>query len=97
MSDILTTADVLHLATVLEAAQRSAKVRWLADDDITVLEGTARHIVAGSEPGEWHFIGSKQDVRDSFLRITTTTGWDRAVPVRRLMKLVAEGGFAIDS
>lgn len=96
MPENLTIAEVFQLHTILDAAASTAPVRWLDDDDITILEGTARHIVAGSEPSRWHFIDRSTDVRDAFLRITTRGGWDRAVPVRRLMRLVAEGGFAVD-
>lgn len=98
MTDVLTGADVIHLSTIVDAASRSAKVRWLDNTDKeTIREGTARHIVAGEDPSQWYFVGSKQDIRDSFLRITTTTGLDTTVPVRWLMKMVAEGGFAVDS
>ncbi len=97
MTEILTGADVIHLSTIVDAASRSAKVRWLDTDKETIREGTARHIVAGEDPSQWYFVGSKQDIRDSFLRITTTTGWDTTVPVRWLMAMVAEGGFAVDS
>ena len=97
MSDVLSIPDVNQLWVILDAASRSAKVRWLADDDETILSGTARHIVRGSEPHEWYFISRDQDLRDAFLRITSQTGLEHAVPVRRLMKLVAEGGFAVDS
>lgn len=92
----LTIPDVHQLSVILNAASRSSRVRWLADDDVTVRSGTARHIVSGSEPHQWHFLPEGQDVRDSFLRITSTTGFDYAVPVRRLMHLVALGGFAVD-
>ena len=90
----LTSADVFKLHTIVDAASRGAKVRWLADDDITVREGVARHIVVGD--GNWGFPGRERDVRDCCLRITSW-GFEHAVPVRRLMKLVSEGGFAVDS
>lgn len=98
MADNLTVPEVWQLHTILDATSRGAKVRWISHvDDETILSGTARHLVAGSKPSEWHFIGSDQDVRDAYLRITSVTGWDHAVPVRYLMELVRQGGFAVDS
>ena len=96
MADNLTVPEVWQLHTVLDAASRGAKVRWISHvDGETILSGTARHIVKGAE--DWGFIGGDQDVRDAFLRITSVTGWDHAVPVRYLMELVRAGGFAVDS
>ena len=97
MPEILTISQVGQLSTILDAASRSAKVRWLDTDNETIREGTARHIVRGEHPTEWVFLNKDTDVRDAFLRITTTTGWDMAVPVRRLMHLVSQGGFAVDN
>lgn len=88
----LTVSDLVALSTVAEAAQHGARVRWLSDND-DVLEGTARSI--GDERGM--FLANDDDVRDAFLRITSTSGWDYFVPMARLAELVKEGGFAIDS
>ena len=97
MSDILTVSDVTALAYITEAASRSAVVRWLdLGDELTVREGTARHIVRGPDPSEWYFIGRETDVRDAYLRVTMTNGFDVALPVRALMSRCREGGFVID-
>lgn len=87
--------QVFQLHTIVDAASRSAKVRWLGDDSYTIHEGTARHIV--QSPENFGFIGSDQDVRDAYLRITSLTGMEYAVSVRRLMSLVEMGGFSVDS
>lgn len=95
MTDILTVPQITQLGVITDAASRSAKVRWLGDDSHTIHEGTARHIV--QSPDNFTFLRSDQDVRDAFLRITSVTGMEHAVPVRRLMYLVEMGGFAVDS
>lgn len=97
MPEILTVPQIGQLSTILDAAAHGSKVRWLDTDNETIREGIARHVVRGAQPTEWFFLDKDCDVRDAFLRITTTTGWDMAVPIRRLMQLVSEGGFAVDN
>lgn len=92
---ILTVPQIHQLYVITDAASRGAKVRWLGDDSHTIREGTARHIV--QSPENFGFIRSDQDVRDAYLRITSVTGMEYAVPIRRLMYLVEMGGFAVDS
>ena len=94
-ASIVTIPQIWQLHTITDAASRGAKVRWLGDDGHTIHEGTARHIVQG--PDNIGFIGSDQDVRDAYLRITSVTGMEYFVPVKRLMHLVEMGGFAVDS
>ena len=94
-TSIVTVPQIWQLHAITDAASRGAKVRWLGDDDYTIHEGTARHIV--QSPENFGFIGADQDVRDAYLRITSVTGMEYAVPIRRLMHLVDIGGFAVDS
>ncbi len=94
-TSIVTIPQIWQLHVITDAASRGAKVRWLGDDSHTIHEGTARHVVQG--PDNFGFIRSDQDVRDAFLRITSVTGMEYAVPIRRLMYLVEMGGFAVDS
>lgn len=94
-ASIVTVPQIWQLHVITEAASRGAKVRWLGDDHHTIHEGTARHIV--QSPENFGFIGADQDVRDAYLRITSVTGMEYAVPIRRLMHLVQIGGFAVDS
>jgi len=88
----LTVSDLVALSTIVETVQHGSRVRWLSDDN-DVLEGTARSI--GDDRGM--FLGNDEDVRDAFLRITSTSGFDYFVPMTKLAELVREGGFAIDS
>ncbi len=92
---IVTVPQIWQLHVITDAASRNAKVRWLGDDGYTIHEGTARHIV--QSPDNFSFLRSDQDVRDAYLRITSVTGMEYAVPVKRLMYLVEMGGFAVDS
>jgi hypothetical protein len=92
---IVTVPQIHQLYVITDAASRSAKVRWLGDDGHTIHSGTARHVV--NSPENFGFIRSDQDVRDAYLRITSVTGMEHAVPIRRLMYLVEMGGFAVDS
>jgi hypothetical protein len=89
----LTMHDLVALETVARAAQTNAKVRWLSANLGEILEGTARSI--GDERGM--FLAGDDDVRDGYLRITSTGGFDYFLPVAKLVELVHEGGFAIDS
>jgi hypothetical protein len=88
----LTMRDLVALEEVARAAQTNAKVRWLLQSG-DIAEGTARSI--GDERG--NFLSWGEDVRDGYLRITNKGGWDHFVPVTKLIELVQEGGFAIDS
>ena len=86
-----------QLRTLCEAAEQSAKVKFIApgDDSGRILEGTVRHFVRGPGPSEWTFIGSEVDVRDAYLRITLSSGFDVAYPVRDLMESVGNSEFVI--
>ena len=95
MAENLTIPQIHQLHVITDAAARSAKVRWLGDDSTTIHEGVARHIIQG--PDNFGFVRGDQDVRDAYLRITSKTGLEMTVSVRRLMYLVEMGGFALDS
>ena len=96
----LTIAHVNQLRVILEAAERSAHVTFIAPDDSPgsgrIMGGTARHIVRGAHPSEWVFMRGDYDVRDAYLRITLDNGFDVAYAVRALMGSVADGEFVID-
>ena len=90
-TDIVTIGDVLALAEIVSAASESAKVAWVNGQG-DVMYGTARHIVRGAD--DYAFLGTNQDVRDGFLRITSQQGFDHALSVRYLMNAMAKGEFA---
>lgn len=82
----LTVGDAVDLGAVVTAAVTSAPVAR-ANADGTVVYGTARSI--GDEHGNF----ASNDVRDCFLRVTTTSGWDMFWPVSDLMAEVRSGLF----
>jgi hypothetical protein len=92
----LSILEVSLLAVLIEAAQKQAKVTFIAPGEIVKIRtGTARHIVKSTS--DWTFPGSESyDVRDCALRITETSGLDVAYPIRDLMDSVAVGEFQID-
>lgn len=98
----LNVGNAVALATVICFAQRGARVRFLSGSTVTdgeitdmgdlLVEGTARHIC--DERGG--FAGPDDDVRDLFLRITTTSGMERFMPVDEAVVLVRNGAMAED-
>lgn len=88
----LTPADVRTLAAIITAADLGASVHmiWL-DVDVT---GVARHLVRDSTT--FAFPSGADDVRNCFLRITTTTGFDLAVPITEVMTLLDEGALRFE-
>ena len=79
----LTLRDALDLSTIIRWAQSNAIVRWL-DDRNEVQSGTVRSI--GDERG--NFLRADDEVRDSFVRITTSSGWEWFVPMKDILRLV---------
>ena len=95
--EILLLHHVGQLRTLCEAAEQSARVKFIAPGDTEgrVREGTVRHFVRGVDPSQWTFLSSDIDVRDAYLRITLSNGLDAVYPVRDLMKSVEDGEFVI--
>ncbi len=77
----LSLSDALKIGRVLRAAQHTEKVAFI--DDGAVREGIARHIV--KSPDNVGFVGSDTDVRDAYLRVTMTTGFERFTLVSELV------------
>lgn len=86
----LTIADVLDLNVILTAAQRCSHIRWLNRESGAICEGVAR-CIAHDQGG---FLSADEDVRDGFLHVSGIG--EQWIPVGDLMKLVREGGFAVD-
>jgi hypothetical protein len=93
---ILTVSDSVRLGMVCEAAERKSKVGRLIPDDEPgaglVVVGTARSI--GDQAG--NFATRDMDVRDCYLRVTTTGGFDTYWLMSRLMDEVGTGNFVPD-
>ena len=47
-------------------------------------------------PVDYTFLGSGDDIRDGWLRITTVGGWDIALAVPTVIGLIRDGLFVTD-
>lgn len=78
---VLNAQNAVALATVVQWAWSGQKVRWVTNENLDVLEGTVRSF--GDERG--NFIANSEDVRDSFLRITTVNGFEVFMPMQEVI------------
>lgn len=85
---ILTTWDACRIADIVRAAQGNRPVTRLVNDQ--VISGIARSI--GDENG--NLSQATDDVRDLFLRVTSTHGWEHFWRVSELMEELVDGAFA---
>lgn len=89
MADKFTLSDFGGAEIVLNTATHNSKVARAMDDG-RIVEGIARSV--GYENGNF---AQGEDVRDLFLRVTSTqTGFDYFWPVRDLMREARQGLFA---
>lgn len=94
MGETLTLQEALALAKVIEMAQGGHRVQWLDGNTPSgVQEGTARHICHDDST----FITADEEVRDAYLRITLTSGFDYYMPVRTAMRKVIKHEMRIDA
>lgn len=90
MSEVLNVAKACQIQTILDAAQRGSRVRWLtANNDI--IEGVARALCVARGGG---FLGAGDDVRDGYLWISGT--FEHWLPVRDVMTMIGNGEFGVD-
>lgn len=90
--DPLTLRDACDIADVVNACQRTARVAWLTDHNDR-MEGTMRSV--GDERG--NFLRADDEVRDAFVRITTSMGMEVFMPMRDAMRLVHKSEMVFDS
>lgn len=88
----LTSAFAFLLGDLLNWVTQKQKVAYSTDNGATIRTGTLRHLVVG--PDNFNFSGHRDaDVRDSWVRITTDTGVEDALPVTQIVELMSLGGF----
>jgi len=87
---ILTMRDVIALESICHAAQTGATVARLVESGTTIY-GTARSI--GTEAG---IMARDVDIRDLYLRVTSTAGTEMFWRVADLMPQVSSGEFITD-
>lgn len=85
----LTVSDLTSLSIIAQAAERSARVRWLLDEG-EVAEGVARAITHD----DGGFLSSGDDVRDAYLWVSGVT--ERWLPVSSLVNGVRMGIVSFD-
>jgi hypothetical protein len=90
-TEVLNLNDALALATVLDAVKRNARVEWLSDG--RALDGVARHFVR--DPENAYFLGDDDDVRDAYVRVSST--FEHFFPVTELLAKVRSGEFVVTS
>lgn len=92
----LTVPFALRLGDLLNWVAQGRKVHYAIGDaggPTVIVTGTLRHVVRSAD--DYCFLGSDQDVRDAFVRITLTSGLDVALPVSRIVRLMEDGAFAL--
>jgi hypothetical protein len=87
---VLTVADALAIGTMLDAAHKARRVSW--DVDGHVISGVARHIVEG---GNFHLLRGDEDVRDGYLRVSST--FEHLLPVPDVLEKIKTGLFVVES
>ena len=86
---VLTTADALAVATILDAVRRGARVSWLVGDHVN--SGVVRHIVEGDS---FNFLRGDEDVRDGYLRVSDL--FERLLAVTDVIEWIKAGTFAVE-
>lgn len=85
---VVTLADAIALGTLAEWVTQGRTITWAIDGDVTrLMTGVARHFVTG--PDNFAFIGSREDVRDAYIRISAGMEW--TISVREAMTMLADG------
>lgn len=82
----LSVSTTISLATIVRWTQTNARLAWLIDGG-RINTGTARCV--GDQSG--NFAGPDDDIRDLFLRITTTTGFELFMPMAEAINRVQDG------
>ena len=84
-SRTLSTFEAINLGLICSAARQGSRVaRLLRDGNAAgqLVTGTARCV--GDDRG--NYLGAGEDVRDAYLRVTTTAGWEVFWPLSELSK-----------
>jgi len=87
---VLTTADALAIATILDAAHSGRRVSWLVSGG-HVITGVARHIVRDDS---FNFLRGDEDVRDGYLRVSDL--FERLLAVTDVIEWIKAGTFTVE-
>lgn len=89
---VLTVSEAVGLGMIMQAAQRGAVVARVMDVPDGFVWGTARSV--GDERGV--FARPGEDVRDCFLRVTLSSGFEAFWPVTVLVEEYSQSLFVVD-
>jgi hypothetical protein len=87
----LTVGFALRLGDLLNWVAQGRVVHFVTEGS-DIRTGTLRHVVRSED--DYCFLGRGQDVRDAYVRITLTSGFDVALPVTQVVGLIEDGAFA---
>jgi hypothetical protein len=90
---VLSQTRALVLGQLLVWIASGQKVRYSVDGGTTLLTGVLRHVVVG--PTDFNFQRAGADVRDGYVRITST--FDSALPIEAIVDLMLDGLFVAES
>jgi hypothetical protein len=82
---VLRAFDAIKLGELLQAVNKEKHVRWWPVDTDRIYEGTLRHVVVS--PDNYNFLRYDEDVRDGYIRITQTTGFETTLSVMEALDL----------
>lgn len=91
---VLTRFEAVKLAELLEAMRMERVARWIDPHTGHLNAGTLRHGPVKS-PDNFTFQSVYDDVRDGFVRITTLSGLEMAMPIMDMVELRLSGQLGI--
>ncbi|QNJ59255.1 hypothetical protein SEA_MRMIYAGI_41 [Mycobacterium phage MrMiyagi] len=93
MSKVLSPGEAMRIGDLLNGITRKAKVKWVNEDG-QIMSGELRCLCAGKN--SFATLPWGTDVRDAWVWITGTDGFEYTESVERLVMLVDEGGFVME-
>jgi len=90
---VLTVADALAIATILDAAHNGRRVSWVVPrpgGQFHMITGVARHLVRDDS---FNFLRGDEDVRDGYLRVSDL--FERLLYVPDVIEWIKAGTFAV--
>lgn len=90
----LTFADITHLATLTEMVNNGSRVKYLSAATDDVVTGTVRSFSTTAE--DTLRPGTHDDIRNCYVRITMSSGFDVYLPVMEIVHLISRREFVAD-
>ena len=90
----LTVQDVIALNMFWPFLEGHKRIKWVDNPGDDILRGVVRHLVKDFD--NIGFLGPGQDIRTSWVRITTVTGGELRRPLMQFARLIPMGCLAED-